>query len=296
MNGFKEPYMVIGARGMLGTDLIGLLERAGVETVGLDLPDVDIRLSESVKDAVVRWRPGVVINVAALTDVDGCETRPDEAFAVNAAGPANVALAAREHSIPMVHMSTDYVFDGLRGEPYDEDQALSPLGVYGTSKAEGERRVRELLPRSHLIVRTQWLYGRHGKNFVEAILDAAGKRSVLRVVNDQRGSPTYAPDLAGALLRMCRMGALGTVNVTNSGETTWFDFAVSILQRSGLSAVRVEAISTAELGRPAPRPAYSVLDNAKYAQLVGEPLRFWGEALDDYLSRRESGSPQGISL
>jgi dTDP-4-dehydrorhamnose reductase len=276
-------YLVVGSQGMLGTDLVKLLKRSGIPTVALDVPEIDISDADSVRKTFAALRPDVVINVAALTDVDGCQSRSDEAFRVNALGPENLAGAALESGTRLVHISTDYVFDGSGHVPYTEDDPLSPLGVYGQSKAQGEIRVRQILPRNHLIVRTQWLFGRHGKNFIKAIVGAAAKSNVLKVVNDQHGCPTYTRDLASGLLTLMEIGALGTFHVTNRGETTWYDFAVRILHRTSTTGVRVEAITSEELGRPAPRPAYSVLDSAKFIRLTGSALRTWEDALDDYL-------------
>jgi dTDP-4-dehydrorhamnose reductase len=283
---FREPYLVVGSKGMLGTDLVKLLRDSHVDTMAVDVEDVDIRQPESVKKAVALYKPGVIINVAAITDVDGCETRREEAFSVNADGPANLARAAVELGSALVHVSTDYVFDGRKGSPYLETDQINPVGVYGKSKAQGELQVRELLPHDHCIVRTQWLYGLHGKNFVESILDAAKTRPVLKVVDDQTGSPTFTSDLAGALVKLCKERITGTVHITNSGHVTWHGFAATIIEMEGPVDVRVEPITTEDLGRPAPRPAYSVLDNSEFIKLVGTPLRSWKEALGDYLRRR----------
>lgn len=286
MSGFREPCVVIGSKGMLGTDLVSLLMEEGVETISLDIDDIDIGDRASVLRAFKRYTPGTVINVAAITDVDGCETRVEEAFRVNADGPRNLGLAASEVGTVLVHMSTDYVFGGTGAVPYKEEDALAPMGVYGTSKAEGEKHVRETLPESHCIVRTQWLFGVHGKNFVEAILSAAEARDTLRVVHDQRGRPSYAPDVARALVELCRVGARGTIHVAGSGEATWYDFARAILEVAGFDRVRVEPITTSELGRPAPRPAYSVLDTSRFTTIAGYTLRHWREALGDYFRMR----------
>lgn len=286
MSELRDVCAVIGAQGMLGTDLVRLLRESGVETVGLDVEHVDITRRESLSAALGRHMPDRIINVAALTDVDGCETRQEEAFMVNAQGAANLARLSAETGAFLLHVSTDYVFDGQQSVPYKETDRISPVGVYGKSKAQGEMWVRELLPTDHCIVRTQWLYGHHGKNFVEAILDAAQKRDVLKVVNDQHGSPTYALDLAEALVKICSTRSRGTVHVTNSGQATWYDFAAAIVEFQGILNVRVEPISTEELGRPAPRPAYSVLDNSRFVELVGEALRDWRDALADYLAER----------
>ncbi len=285
-------YIVIGSAGMLGTDLMEILQESGLTAVGLDVGEVDIRSEDSIRKALARFDPGVIINLAAMTDVDGCETRQEEAFSVNAKGPENLARAAARRGDFFVQLSTDYVFDGLSRVPYKEDDPMNPLGMYGKSKAQGELLIRELLPDNHCIVRTSWLYGTHGKNFVEAIIDAAQKRPVLNVVNDQRGRPTYTMDLARAVLGLAEMRTRGTFHVTNSGEATWYDFAVRIVERTGFSHVRVEPTTTEQLSRPAPRPGYSVLDNSRFVELTGKPLRSWEQALDDYLATRgRKGTP-----
>lgn len=283
MTAFREPYLVIGSKGMLGTDLMGALGVAGLETRGMDVEDVDISRAESVNKALEESKPGTVINVAAFTDVDGCESNPALAYSVNAQGPGYLARACREQECALIHISTDYVFDGLKRQPYRETDGMNPMGVYGKSKAEGEILVRDVLPDNHAIIRTAWLFGRNGKNFVATMLDLGRKRDMLRVVDDQRGAPTYTRDLASALVKLCRTGSRGTFHITNSGETTWCGFARTILDKAGMRSVRVEPITTAELGRPAPRPAYSLLDCTKYTSVTGDSPRSWEEALDDYL-------------
>lgn len=287
MSKLREPCAVVGANGMLGSDLVRLMRQSGISTIPLDVDEVDIRRADSALEVLSAIKPGVVINAAAVTDVDGCESNPSAAFSVNAAGAANLAKAARECGAFMIHLSTDYVFDGSKRSPYSEKDPVNPIGIYGNSKAQGEIAVSELLPGNHCIVRTQWLFGLNGKNFVEAILSAAEQRDVLKVVDDQAGSPTYTIDLADAIIKLCAAGAKGIVHVTNSGETTWYHFARQIIERTGMTKVRVEPIKTEELGRPAPRPAYSVLDNSRFVRLTGYALRSWEEALADYLSMRQ---------
>jgi dTDP-4-dehydrorhamnose reductase len=252
----------------------------------MDIDEVDIRDSVSVNDAVERVRPRIVFNTAAMTDVDGCESAPEEAFKVNALGAETAALACRRQGALLVHLSTDYVFDGASRTPYSEQDALNPLGVYGRSKAEGELAVRAALPSDHLIVRTQWLFGSDGRNFVESIIGQAANKRLLRVVSDQFGSPTCTLDLSSALIALCAQGARGVFHATNSGVVSWHGFACTIVELAGVEGVRVEPIGSAELGRPAPRPAYSALDNSKFARVAGSPLRRWEEALRHYLRRR----------
>lgn len=289
-----DSWMVVGAKGMLGVDLVRHLRDSGIETVALDSEEVDICDRDSVAAALDEYNPRVVINVAAMTDVDGCEDRIEDAYRVNAHGPRNLASAASTRGTFLVHVSTDYVFDGKGKKPHREDDPIGPIGVYGASKAQGELFVREALPDDHCIVRTQWLFGIHGKNFVETILNGARTRDVLRVVNDQCGRPSYAPDVARALAQLSRVRGRGTFHVANSGETTWYNFARAIVERAGLSHIRVEPISTEELGRPAPRPAYSVLDTSRFSALAGYTPRHWTAALDEYLRiRREAAGSDG---
>ena len=267
---------------MLGTDLMALLS-AQHQTVGVDLEEMDITRRQDVLKSLSSLSPDVVINAAAYTDVDGSETNEALAFRVNADGPENIALACREQGAHFIHVSTDYVFDGRKQEAYEVDDRPNPVGVYGRSKWEGEQRIEAAAP-SFCIVRTAWLYGKAGRNFVKAILHQAAEKNLLKVVSDQKGSPTYTMDLAGALAEIAARRLGGVYHVTNKGACTWLEFAVKILALSGKQAVSVEPISTEELGRPAPRPANSVLNCSAYEADAGQSLRSWEEALKDYLS------------
>jgi dTDP-4-dehydrorhamnose reductase len=266
---------------MLGTDLMSVLEAAH-EVIGVDLEEVDITDPGAVEEQVAALAPDVLINAAAYTDVDRSEREEEEAFRVNADGAANLARTCRAGRIRLIHVSTDYVFDGKAERPYSEEDPPNPLGVYGRSKWEGERRIREILPEACLI-RTAWLYGRAGKNFVKAILAQAGEKKRLRVVDDQRGSPTYTLDLAMALRTAAEKGLEGTYHVTNRGSCSWLGFAEKILELSEKQGVVIEPITAEELGRPAPRPGNSVLDCSKFEKATEIELRPWPEALKDYL-------------
>lgn len=268
---------------MLGTDLVRVLQPAHT-VIGVDLEELDITDRRAVEDQVSLTAPEVLINTAAYTDVDRSEEEEDLAFRVNADGAAHLALACRRAGVRLIHLSTDYVFDGKETRPYSEEDSPNPLGVYGRSKWEGEKRIREILPEACLI-RTAWLYGKGGKNFVKAILAQAGGKKRLRVVEDQRGSPTHTLDLARALQAAAEKELKGTYHVTNQGACTWLEFAERILELTGTKGVEVEPISTGELGRAAPRPANSVLDCGKFEKATGMRLRAWPEALRDYLSR-----------
>jgi dTDP-4-dehydrorhamnose reductase len=223
-----------------------------------------------------------VIHAAAATDVDGCERDPAMAMAVNAEGTRRVADGCRRSGAALVYVSTDFVFDGRKTCPYTETDEPAPLSVYGRSKAAGEQAVRETTPR-WVIARTAWLYGALGRNFVKTILGKAAGGGPLRVVDDQVGSPTYARDLAGALVRVLERNLDGVFHLTNSGSCSWYDFTREILRQGGFGHVPVSPMSSEELGRPARRPAFSVLANAAW-HAAGEPvLRPWPEALTDML-------------
>jgi dTDP-4-dehydrorhamnose reductase len=278
--------LIIGASGMLGTDL--LRELRGDEVVPATSRDADIRDLEQVRTLVTRTEPDWIVLTAAYADVDGSERNPEQAFSINAKGTENVAKIAQEHGVRLFYISTDYLFDGTSGQPYEPDDPIAPLNVYGQSKAAGEKAIRE----NHTnwcIARTSWLFGASGVSFPEKILRAAETRPELTVVADQVGSPTFTCDLARAIRDLVRMDARGTLNVTNAGSCSWFEFAGEILRQAGRDSVRLSPITTAEAGRPAKRPAYSVLSpNSLHTR--GLRMRPWEEALSAYLKElREMG-------
>jgi dTDP-4-dehydrorhamnose reductase len=280
-----EPVLVVGANGMLGRALQALLARERLAADAVDVPEIDLTDPASVARRLV---PGVrtVINCAAYTDVDGAEQREDVAHAINAQGVASLAERCRGLGATLVHYSTDYVFAGHADRPYRVDEARAPLGAYGRSKAAGE----ELLQRSgcrHLLIRTSWLYAPWGKNFVLTIRGLALSRDVLTVVSDQVGRPTSAEYLAERTLALLRAGATGTFHVTDGGQCSWFEFARAIAQQSGAHC-RVEPCTTAEFPRPAPRPAYSVLDLSRTEALIG-PSRPWQDNLAQVLKSVAKG-------
>ena len=277
------PWLLLGASGMLGKALLEVLQ--GLPVVGWSSRDLDITREDQVLNRIRALHPRVIIHAAAWTQVDACEKDPERAYRVNARGTRHVAQAARATGARLVYISTDYVFDGKGNHPYPEDAPPNPLNVYGRSKWEGEQAVLESTP-DGLIVRTSWLFGPGGANFVDTILQLAQIQSHLRVVADQRGAPTYTRDLAEALRRLLETPARGIVHVTNGGDCTWWEFARAILQEAGIQGVAVAPISTLEAGRPAPRPAYSVLDTGRYTCLTGHQLRPWQEALRAYLRER----------
>jgi dTDP-4-dehydrorhamnose reductase len=271
--------LITGAGGQLGHDL----ERAFAGDVHHDLvactrSTLDLASRDSVMQAITAVAPDVVVHAGAWTNVDGCETDPDHAWRVNALGTRHVADACRVVGARVVYVSTDYVFDGRAATPYTEWSAVNPLSMYGRSKLGGER---ELSP-SDTIVRTSWVCGVDGANFVKTMLRLAGERDTLTVVDDQHGCPTFTPDLAAAIKLLAVYRLPGVFHVTNQGATTWFAFARAIFTAAGLDADRVQPIPTSELHppRPAPRPAYSVLDNAAL-RLSGLPmLADWHDPLE----------------
>ena len=276
--------LVTGAGGMLAAAVIPVLEADNHEVVPLRREDADVTQRGALDHALNMLAPDWVFHLAAFTRVDDCESDPDRAYAVNAIGSRNVTLAAVGCGAAVLTLSTDYVFDGRGQRPYREYDASAPLSVYGASKWAGEQAIRELTPR-HIVVRTAWLYGRGGHNFVDTVLHRARAGEPLRVVDDQRGSPTWAQDLAPALARLASDGQFGTFHVTNSGDCTWWDLASYVVRRAGLTTT-VEKTSTRELGRPAARPAYSVLNNQLYERATGQRMAHWQDAADRYLSTR----------
>lgn len=272
--------LVVGGNGMLGRDLVALLGNRGH---GIDVADIDITSPESVFTVIARLKPEVVINCAAFTDVDGCESDVETAMAVNGEGVAFLAMACRDINALLVQISTDYVFDGGKGSPYVEDDAPCPLSVYGESKLAGEMNAA-FCP-DHLIVRTQWLYGLHGKNFVETMLRLGSEKDELAVVDDQIGSPTWTVDLARAIIALIDNGCRGTFHAANSGYCSWNAFAKAVFEESGIN-VTVKPMTTTELNRPARRPLYSTLDCKHLCDATGFHPQAWRTALREYLALR----------
>jgi dTDP-4-dehydrorhamnose reductase len=268
-------WLVTGARGMLGHDLVARLAGgAGVTALGRE--DLDVTDPEAVGDAV--HGHDVVVNCAAWTDVDGAETREPEATRVNADGPRLLAAACREAGARLVHLSTDYVFSGQATTPYDEDARTDPRSAYGRSKRAGEQAVREELPGGHLIVRTAWLYGAQGPCFPKTIVRVARERGALRVVDDQVGQPTWTRDVADLVVRLVEADAPpGTYHATSSGQTSWWGFAGEVVEAAGLDPGIVAPTTTEEFPRPAPRPAYSVLGHRRLAEIGLRPIGPWAE-------------------
>ena len=270
--------LVVGATGMLGRDLmtgVADYEPAGVGSAQLDITD-----PEAVETAVQGF--DIVINAAAFTAVDDAETHSEQAFALNASGPRNLAAACKRTSTRLIHISTDYVFDGTAETPYPEDADPNPQSVYGASKHAGEQSVSEELPEASLIVRTSWLYGLHGQSFPRSILQAALTRETLEVVSDQHGQPTWAVDVAGMVRNLIEAKIdHGVFHATNSGSTTWHGFARKLFELAGWDPLRVHETTTDRFPRPAPRPAWSVLGHTQWAEHQLRVPRPWEKALED---------------
>ena len=280
----RRRILVTGAGGMLGSDLTPVLAAAGHDVFARSRPDLDITREAEVSRAFREIQPHVVVNCAAFTRVDDCEVDPS-AEDVNARGVGILADQCLKRSAELVQISTDFVFDGSKHAPYSEEDTPNPISAYGRSKRRGEEEA--LRVPSGLVVRSSWLFGPGGWNFIEAILKQAesGKRR-LTVVNDQTGRPTATSDLSEAVLALIEAGAVGIYHFANRGEITWFDFALEILALSERSDIEVEPTDSSALGRPARRPAYSVLDTSRYERVTGRPVRHYRDALIEYLARR----------
>lgn len=272
---------VFGAAGQLGRALVRVAAAEGVTVAAFDRATADITNAPAVRAALASAAADAVINAAAYTAVDKAESEPERAFAVNRDGARTLAAEAARLNLPLIQVSTDYVFDGTKQGAYVEDDPIAPLGVYGKSKAEGEAAVRAAHPTA-IIVRTAWVYGREGANFVKTMLRLAAERDALRVVNDQHGCPTYADDLAAGLIAIAARPTPGTYHLTGTGATTWYDFARAILARA-LKTPRLEPIATAEYPTPARRPANAVLDCSKAKRTFAVELPPWNDGLSRML-------------
>jgi dTDP-4-dehydrorhamnose reductase len=280
----RRRVLVTGAGGMLGSDLAFALAAAGDEVFARPRSDLDVADAGQVDRALRELHPEVVVNCAAFTKVDACETDP-RAFEVNARAVGFLAGACGRVGAQLVQISTDFVFDGEKRTPYVEDDPTSPVSAYGRSKQEGEEEALRLP--GTLVVRASWLFGRSGWNFVEAILkQVESGRERLAVVADQVGRPTATTDLAEAIVALLDAGAAGIFHFANRGEVSWHEFAREILWLSGHGSIPVDPTTGEALGRPARRPSYSVLDTGKYERLTGRPIRHFREPLAEYLERR----------
>jgi dTDP-4-dehydrorhamnose reductase len=278
----SEPStaMLTGAAGLLGRSMDAHLSRSGWRVIALPHTELDITNENDVKSAVEVFRPDVLINCAATADVDRCEIDHDWAYAINEKGPRFLARACREFGADIVHVSTDYVFDGSKEGFYTQDDEPNPLSVYGTSKLAGEIAVRREAERFY-VVRTSWLFGAGGKNFGSRIIEYARKGAGLKGVIDQTSIPSYAPDVAARIEEIIRLRAHGLYHVTSSGPTTWFDFARRALELAGLSEIHIEPVNRADLNQRAPRPHNTAMRCMVSEKLGLEPLRHWSEALEE---------------
>ena len=274
--------LVTGVYGQLGRALERIARQRGIATTGHDQDTLDIRDPDAVRECVLRLAPTTVINCAAHTAVDACESNREAAYATNADAVGHLAAACNQAGSRLVQISTDYVFSGEGDRPYAESDPAAPLGVYGRSKLRGEELAASA--DRHLIVRTAWLYGHGSRNFVEAIRGQLKSGAApLRVVADQMGSPTFCDDLAAAILDLDHREATGVVHAVNAGATSWHGFAVEIAHQLGVLA-EIVPVTTAEFPRPAPRPAFSVLDSSFLTSLIGRPMPPWQDALARYLA------------
>lgn len=282
-------WLITGNRGQLGRAVERLAVGRGRSVSGTDLDTLDIADAQAVEGWVAGHRPRVVFNCAAYTAVDACEEHEEDAFLINGTAVGHLADACARHGARLIHISTDYVFDGTASVPYREDDPVNPAGAYGRTKLAGEHMAARVP--NHLIVRTAWLYGVGGRNFVEAIRrQIDGDAPSLRVVADQHGCPTFCDDLAAAVIDLADGDATGIVHGVNRGSTTWYGFAVAIAQWLGADK-DILPVSTEAFPRPAPRPAYSILSTDRLRQLLGRPMPEWQDALRRYLEHTTEDRP-----
>ncbi|MER5364671.1 MULTISPECIES: dTDP-4-dehydrorhamnose reductase [unclassified Streptomyces] len=279
-------WLVTGAAGMLGQDVLARLAGEDVTAVAADRAALDVADPESVRAAFGKHRPAVVVNCAAWTAVDDAESQEDAALRVNGTGPAVLAEACREHGAVLLQVSTDYVFAGDGVKPYAEDDPTGPRSAYGRTKLAGEQAVLSTLPETGYVVRTAWLYGAGGGNFVRTMIKLEGVKDTLDVVDDQRGQPTWTVDLADRLVRLGQAALAGTAPAgvyhgTSGGETTWFGFTREIFRLLGTDPERVRPTTSEAFVRPAPRPAFSVLGHDRWAAAGIEPVRDWRARLEE---------------
>ncbi len=272
--------LITGSNGMLGHDLINALKERH-DLIPTTSKTLDITDKKQTIDYIRDKKPDIVINSAAYTDVDGCEENRELAYSVNGEGVRNLALACRDIDCPLVHISTDYVFDGSATEPIREDGEIGPISVYGKSKLEGEEAIQEILDK-YFIIRTAWLYGINGRNFPKTMLELAENHPEITVVYDEVGTPTYTPDLAEGISRLIETDYYGIYHLTNSGSCSWCEFAKYIFEIAGRD-VKVIPVTASEFARPAPRPSYSVLDNSNWIERGFKPLRSYKDAIKEYI-------------
>lgn len=290
--------LITGAKGQLGNELIDIVKKGeaeigaikdslkGSKVIALDINELDITELESVKEVLNQYKPDIVINCAAATNVDGCEGNEDLAFKINALGARNLAIISEEIGAKLVQVSTDYVFSGDGSSPLKEYELTAPTSVYGKTKLLGEEYVREFSSR-YFIVRTAWLYGYVGHNFVYTMMKLGKEKETLNVVNDQRGNPTHANDLAYHILKLIETEEYGVYHCTGKGECSWYDFAKEIMSLNGLNCI-VSPCTSEEYKTPAKRPAYSSLDNMMLRTTIGDEMRDWKKALRSFVENKQT--------
>jgi dTDP-4-dehydrorhamnose reductase len=280
----KSKVLITGAKGQLGSDVVLCLQDLGYEVCGYGSQELDITDFEQVTKIYSKIKPDIVIHAAAYTKVDLAESEPEKAFLINAYGTRNIAVASEAIGAKLVYVSTDYVFNGQGSAPYNEFDSTSPLGVYGKSKLAGEQFIRDFSSK-FFIIRTSWVYGLHGVNFVKTILKLAEDHDDLNVVYDQIGSPTYTVDLAKFIGQLIETNLYGIYHASNTGSCSWYEFAKAIFEEAGLSNIIVNPVTTADFPRPAPRPSYSVMDHTaiRLNGLTGLP--HWRESLNRFIQR-----------
>lgn len=289
--------LISGANGQLGKEFTRILNTGFAEIgeipctlknadiINTDVDNLDITNINDVLSFVENKRPQVIINCSAFTNVDLCETDKDTAFNVNSLGPRNLAIAAQKVNTKLIHISTDYVFSGDGNEPYCEYDICNPQSIYGKTKYLGEQYVKEFCSK-YFIVRTSWLYGYEGNNFVKTIMNLAEQRESIKVVNDQRGNPTNANDLAYHILKLVDSNEYGIYHCTGNGECSWYDFACKIVEYANINC-EVMPCTTEEFPRPAKRPSYSSLNNMMLKNTIGDKMRFWQDALKNFIKNYE---------
>jgi dTDP-4-dehydrorhamnose reductase len=294
-----KKILITGSEGMLGKALMQVAKAKGLRVVGADIRskenNIDITNLDSVTSVIKRIRPDAIIHTAAYTDVDECELNLNKAYLINREGTNNVAKACKDTGAFLIYISTDFIFNGKKRMPYTEDDKPNPINEYGKSKLQGEERVKKLLEQ-YLIIRTSWLFGENGKNFVDTIIDKAKSGKSLKVVNDQKGSPTYSADLADAITELLLTTynlQLTALHITNSGNCTWHEFAKEIIRIKAIKDVKIEPIVSDKTERAANRPKMSILDNTAYIKITGKALPSWQDALARYLKDAGKGIGKG---
>jgi len=281
--------LVTGARGMLGTDLVCILEEKGHEVFATDIEELDITQIGFLRKMIEDICPDTVINCAAYTDVDKAEEEPEKAFLVNGMGVQNLALVCKDLDIELCHISTDYVFDGTKDGHYTPDDTPHPINTYGKSKLAGEQYIQKIMKKFY-IIRTSWLYGKYGKNFVYTVLNLAEKQKELKIVNDQVGSPTWTITLSQVIAKLIQTQKYGIYHATDKTENgiSWYEFALEIVKVAGLRA-KVIPVKTEEFPLPAKRPKNSVLDLTVIKLILNADLPFWKNSLKEFLKKKYYG-------